>query len=280
MSVSGTMTKRRRRSFSPEFKAEIVELRRQPGWTVASACEEFDPLETAVRRWVHQAEVDAGVRPGVTSAEAEEVARLRKQLREVTEERDIPARAVGFFAKGTPMNARCRAFVEAEKQAGRNLAKACELLRVSRSAFYDWHQHTPAARQISDAELSERIGAIHAASVRLASDSTRLAQELGTPRPQRPLRRVRAVREAVAQGLHVHLAHAARGRGRPRPARLVAPRLARELRGPELPGGLQAEDRGSPRRAGLWPGKRRRRRRPSPMASRPRPIPVDPTPSP
>jgi transposase len=101
MSVSGTMTKRRRRSFSPEFKAEIVELCRQPGRTVPLVCQEFDLGETAVRRWVHQAEVDQGVRPGVTTAEAEEVARLRKQLREVTEERDILARAVGFFAKGT-----------------------------------------------------------------------------------------------------------------------------------------------------------------------------------
>ena len=54
-----------------------------------------------MRRWVRQAEIDAGLKPGVTSGEAEEIARLRKQLREVTEERDILARAVGFFAKGT-----------------------------------------------------------------------------------------------------------------------------------------------------------------------------------
>jgi transposase len=101
MSVSETMTKRRRRSFSPEFKAEVVELCRQPGRNPASVAKELDLTETAVRRWVTQAEVDAGVRPGVSSAETEEIVRLRKQLREVTEERDILARAVGFFAKGT-----------------------------------------------------------------------------------------------------------------------------------------------------------------------------------
>ena len=54
-----------------------------------------------MRRWVNQAEVDAGQRPGVSSADAQEIAKLRKQLREVTEERDILARAVSFFAKGT-----------------------------------------------------------------------------------------------------------------------------------------------------------------------------------
>jgi transposase len=101
MPRSETMTKRRRRSFSPEFKAEVVELCRQPGKSVASVATDLDLTETAVRRWVNQAAVDAGARPGTTSAEAEELARVRKQLREVTEERDILARAVGFFARGT-----------------------------------------------------------------------------------------------------------------------------------------------------------------------------------
>jgi transposase len=95
------MTKRHRRSFSPEFKAEIVALCRQPGNTVGSVCREYELAETAVRRWVRQAEVDDGLKPGVASSDVEEIARLRKQLREVTEERDILARAVGFFAKGT-----------------------------------------------------------------------------------------------------------------------------------------------------------------------------------
>jgi transposase len=101
MSVSEAVTKRRRRSFSPEFKREIVSLCQLPGKTVASVSKEYDLAETAVRRWVRQSEIDAGLKPGITTAEAEEVARLRKQLREVTEERDILARAVGFFAKGT-----------------------------------------------------------------------------------------------------------------------------------------------------------------------------------
>ena len=101
MPISETMTKRHRRAFSPEFKAEVVALCHQPGKNVASVARELSLTETAVRRWVNQAEVDAGQRPGTTSAEAEELARLRKQLREVTEERDILARAVSFFAKGT-----------------------------------------------------------------------------------------------------------------------------------------------------------------------------------
>ena len=62
------------------------------------------------------------------------------------------------------MTAEVRAFIEAEKHADRNVAKACELLEVSRSAFYEWLTHTRSAREISDAELTERIRPIHAAS--------------------------------------------------------------------------------------------------------------------
>jgi transposase len=101
MPISETMTKRRRRSFTPEFKAEVVELCRRPGRNPAAVAKELDLTETAVRRWVNQAAVDKSAKPGTSTGEAEEMARLRKQLREVTEERDILARAVGFFAKGT-----------------------------------------------------------------------------------------------------------------------------------------------------------------------------------
>jgi putative transposase len=62
------------------------------------------------------------------------------------------------------MTAGVQAFIEAEKQADRNVLKACELLVVSRSAFYDRLAHSPSAREVSDAELVEKIKAIHAAS--------------------------------------------------------------------------------------------------------------------
>ena len=55
-------------------------------------------------------------------------------------------------------------FIEAEKVQQRNVAKACELLEVSRSAFYEWSKHVPSRREVSDAELGARIEQIHARS--------------------------------------------------------------------------------------------------------------------
>jgi transposase len=95
------MTARRRRSFSPEFKAQTVELVLSSGKSVAEVCRDLDLTETAVRRWVAQAEIDVGRRDGLTTAEHEELAQLRKEVRVLRQERDILAKATAFFAKET-----------------------------------------------------------------------------------------------------------------------------------------------------------------------------------
>jgi len=93
---------RPRRSFTPEFKAEVIALVQHGGKTAGAVARELDLTETAVRAWVKQAELDAGARSdGLTTAERAELAQLRKELRETREERDILKRAVAFFARET-----------------------------------------------------------------------------------------------------------------------------------------------------------------------------------
>ena len=94
-------TKRPRRSFTKEFKAEVVALVRQPGNTAASVARDLDLTETAVRDWVKQADIDDGRRDGLTSDERAELAQLRKEVRVLREERDILRRATAFFARET-----------------------------------------------------------------------------------------------------------------------------------------------------------------------------------
>jgi transposase len=54
------MAKRKRRAFSDEYKAEVVELIRKSGKSIGAISSELDLTETAVRRWVEQAETDSG----------------------------------------------------------------------------------------------------------------------------------------------------------------------------------------------------------------------------
>ena len=62
---------------------------------------DFDLTETAVREWVRQADVDAGERPGLTSAERDELAQLRRENRRLREDVEVLKRATAFFAKET-----------------------------------------------------------------------------------------------------------------------------------------------------------------------------------
>ena len=94
---------RRRRSFTPEFKAEIVELCQRGDRSVGQVAKDIDQTETPVREWVKQAERDAGTRDdgGLTSDERRELAELRRENRRLREDVGILKRATAFFAKET-----------------------------------------------------------------------------------------------------------------------------------------------------------------------------------
>ncbi len=95
------MEKRKRRSFTKEYKAEVVDLVRKSGKSIAAITKELDLTETAVRSWVRQAEVDTGRGPAgaLTTAEREELGKLRKRIKMLEMEREILKKATVFFAK-------------------------------------------------------------------------------------------------------------------------------------------------------------------------------------
>src|SRR5437763_2440731 len=102
MESMGRKRPRPRRSFAAEFKAEIVELCQRGDRSVGQVARDFDLTETAVREWVKQAEIDAGSRSdGLTSAEREELAALRRENRRLREDVEILKRATAFFVRET-----------------------------------------------------------------------------------------------------------------------------------------------------------------------------------
>jgi transposase len=93
---------RPRRFFPPEYKAEVAELIRTTGKAVGQVARELDLTETAVREWVKRADLDAGRRSdGLTTTEREELRRLRREVRDLREEREILRKAAVFFARET-----------------------------------------------------------------------------------------------------------------------------------------------------------------------------------
>jgi len=99
--MADTRTKRARRIFTDEYKAEAVRLVLDEGKSVAAAARDLDLTESSLRNWVERARADRGKgKPGVlTTTEREELARLRKENRELRTEREILKKAAAFFAK-------------------------------------------------------------------------------------------------------------------------------------------------------------------------------------
>jgi transposase len=91
---------RPRRSFTDEFKAGAVALVLKEGKTVAQVARDLDLTPTSFRNWVERARADQGKgKPGVlTTAEREELSKLRAEVRNLRQERDILKKAAAFFA--------------------------------------------------------------------------------------------------------------------------------------------------------------------------------------
>ena len=93
--------RRKRRRFSPEFKAKAVRLCRSGSRSIGQVAEDLELTESALRNWVKQSDVDAGDGPpeALTTAEKEELTRLRRENRRLRQEREILEAAATFFAK-------------------------------------------------------------------------------------------------------------------------------------------------------------------------------------
>ena len=95
------MAKRKRRAFTPEFKKEAVQLCKVGGRSIGQVAKDLGLADTVLRKWVTRAEVDAGEGPlgALTTAEREELQRLRRENKRLQMEREILKKAAAFFAK-------------------------------------------------------------------------------------------------------------------------------------------------------------------------------------
>lgn len=97
--MADTPKRRPRRQFDDDFKAQAVRLVLDDGKGVGAAARDLDLTESALRSWVERARADRTQgKTGLTTAEREELARLRKEVRILREEREILRKAAAFFA--------------------------------------------------------------------------------------------------------------------------------------------------------------------------------------
>ena len=92
--------RRKRRAFTAEFKAEAVRLCKVGDRSIAQVAADLDIVGTSLREWVRRADIDAGQGPpgALTTDEREELARLRREVRRLSTEREILKKAAAGSA--------------------------------------------------------------------------------------------------------------------------------------------------------------------------------------
>jgi transposase len=83
----------------PEFRRRAVELARLREKPVREIAKDLGISESCLRNWMHQAEVDGGDKPGLTTGERAELVRLRRENRVQAMEIEILKRASAYFAR-------------------------------------------------------------------------------------------------------------------------------------------------------------------------------------
>ena len=100
MAETTPRSRRPRRRFDDDFKAQAVRLVLDEGKSIGAVARDLDLTETALRDWVQRARANrTRGRTGLTTAEREELTQLRKENRQLRLEREILKNAAAFFAK-------------------------------------------------------------------------------------------------------------------------------------------------------------------------------------
>jgi transposase len=84
--------------YSKEFKKEAVQLLRSSGRSIPQLAKELGVSEGSLRNWLKQADIDEGIRDGLTTHERQELNRLRREVKILQQEKEILKKAAAFFA--------------------------------------------------------------------------------------------------------------------------------------------------------------------------------------
>jgi transposase-like protein len=89
------------RAFPREFRDDVVAIARRREVSFEQVAKDFGISATTVQNWVSKAEVEDGVKPGVTSAENAENRDLRKRVRLLEQENEVLRRAAAYLSQGS-----------------------------------------------------------------------------------------------------------------------------------------------------------------------------------
>ncbi|MDE9366121.1 IS3 family transposase [Luteipulveratus sp. YIM 133132] len=168
--------------YPDEFREDVVRVarERQPGVTLAQIAKDFGVHEMTLHKWLRRADVEDGVKPGATAAEAAENRELRKRVRLLEQENEVLRRAAAYLSQAN-LPKRLYPLVSELAADGIPVAVTCRVLKIARQPYYRWLE-----QPVTDAERARahRANALYDAHVddpefghRLLADEARAAGE-------------------------------------------------------------------------------------------------------
>jgi transposase len=85
--------------FPDEFERDVADVACRGDLTLAEVAHDFDVWVESVCRWMRQADIDDGIKDGLTTSEQSELVQLRRDKRRLEQEVEILRRATAYFAK-------------------------------------------------------------------------------------------------------------------------------------------------------------------------------------
>ncbi|WP_143728206.1 IS3 family transposase [Micromonospora cremea] len=132
-----------------EFRDDVarVDRDRDPGVTVEQIAKDFGVHPMTLFKWLRQADVDAGTKPGVSGSESAELREARKRIKLLEQENEVLRRAAAYLSQAN-LPKRLYPLVSELAADGIPVAVTCRVLKIARQPYYRW-----LARPVGDAEL-------------------------------------------------------------------------------------------------------------------------------
>ena len=153
-----------------EFRDNAVAMARAGDIPVAQLAKELGISESGLRRWVAQADIEEGARPGVTRSESAELAALRRRNRVLEERGRDPQAGQCLFRAGERPPKMMYPLVQELADDGFDVAVTCRVLGFTKQGFYAWKKRGVSNRDWENANLVQLIRQIHAEDPELGAE--------------------------------------------------------------------------------------------------------------
>ena len=87
------------KAFPKEFREDVIRVARQAEAPVSQVAKDFGISESCLHRWLQQADIEDGKRPGVTASESSELRDAKKRIRLLEQENEVLRRAAAYLSQ-------------------------------------------------------------------------------------------------------------------------------------------------------------------------------------